>query len=226
MGTRFVAFFFGTLLTGACLELIGGRLIYNALALLNFFGSCLVMTAVILYHEISRSAIYRRLRQDAETDILTSLLNLRGFRKRYDAETTAAQHTGKALSLLLIDIDYFKKINDEYGHEAGDRAIRHIAQLLRSSTRISDAVGRLGGEEFAILLPGADKQRAAKVADKLRRLVADTPLFFNETSIAMTISLGVAERAEGADDFYGLFSMTDRRLYTAKVSGRNRVETT
>jgi len=206
--------------------LLGGSGDPSETAIVNTAGCYLAAFALALYYETGRVHVYRQLSRVAETDALTEILNTRGFRRRFEAEASRSRRGGTALSLLLFDIDHFKRINDRYGHDVGDEAIRHIARLLLENCRRYDAVGRLGGEEFAVLLPETPKERAAVAAEKLRRVVADTPLVGEWGRIEITISAGVSELSDADNDQYSaLFARADRRLYRAKADGRNRVAT-
>lgn len=121
----------------------------------------------------------------------------------------------------MIDIDYFKAINDRFGHEIGDRAIVHVANLARECKRTSDVLARIGGEEFAMLLPETDLSDAQAVAERLRCEVAKCPLA--EVAHSATISVGVARVDETMDELSDLMKMADQALYAAKRAGRNRV---
>ena len=136
-----------------------------------------------------------------------------------DAELARASRTSSALSLVVFDVDHFKRLNDSFGHAAGDAALRGIGDIVASDMRRSDVFGRLGGEEFGLLLPDTDIAGAAKVADKLRRrLSAPAP-----GHRALTVSFGVAEIHAGASTAQAMFADADRALYAAKRAGRDRV---
>jgi diguanylate cyclase (GGDEF)-like protein/PAS domain S-box-containing protein len=156
----------------------------------------------------------------AETDALTGLANRRAFDECLAAALSAARGAGRPLSLILVDIDHFKRVNDTFGHEAGDGVIRELALRLRGVSRSGDLVARIGGEEFAWVVEGAGRERARAVAARLRAAVACRvfPL-----AGRVTISAGVAEAAEGDDDA-ALRRRADAALYDAKRRGRNRVE--
>jgi diguanylate cyclase (GGDEF)-like protein len=125
------------------------------------------------------------------------------------------------LCLVLLDIDHFKAINDTYGHPAGDEVIRSLGQACRQVVRAADMAGRLGGEEFALLLPHTSLEAAREVAERLRLLVAGTEVTTRAGSIAFRISLGVAERRP-EEDVDALYIRADEALYTAKREGRDR----
>ena len=196
---------------------------YGGTAIMNAVSASMVMTALLFFYESGRADTYRLLENAANSDPLTGLLNRRGFRDRFDTELVRARRTGAPISLLVLDIDHFKKINDRHGHDIGDAAIRHMAELLTGNTRRHDVVGRLGGEEFALLLPETSAHQAAMVAEKVRQLVADNPLALDCGLVPLTVSIGAAQTSREANQFDPLFSLADRRLYAAKEAGRNRV---
>ena len=156
--------------------------------------------------------------QRSVTDALTGLYNRRAFDLRLAEHLTRAEEKGTPLSLLLIDVDHFKAYNDAYGHQAGDIALQDISRLLQQSCRDVDASFRYGGEEFAILLPGAAVCAAQRVAERCRAAVAN----HTWTRRAITLSIGVASHAPGMNS-YVLTERADQALYAAKAAGRNRV---
>jgi diguanylate cyclase (GGDEF)-like protein len=160
-----------------------------------------------------------RLRVMASHDSLTGALNRGAFEQRLDAELARAQRSGTALALVVFDVDHFKSINDRFGHAAGDDALREIGDAVSGGMRRSDVFGRLGGEEFALLLPDTDMAGAAVVADKLRHGLARRAAGAPE----LTVSFGVAEVHGGCADAREMFDEADRALYAAKRAGRDRV---
>ncbi|MDT7605384.1 MAG: hypothetical protein QOF61_3381 [Acidobacteriota bacterium] len=160
-----------------------------------------------------------RLRAEADRDYLTGLVNRRRFRTALGQELERWRRYKVPCALLLVDIDHLKKINDAYGHSAGDTVIRHVASVLTEHTRDNDTSARLGGEEFALLLAGADAARAAAAAERLRLGVCAHPL---EGIGTATISLGVASCPAHADSERSLYAACDALLYRAKREGRNR----
>lgn len=166
-----------------------------------------------------------RLKEMALKDSLTCILNFRGFREALDREYHAFLRFKVPLSLLMIDIDNFKRINDTRGHQAGDEVLRTVACLLEGDLRRSDLLARYGGEEFVILLPGTTIDRAYFKAERLRRLIEDHSFSYDGHEIGLTISAGVStvpmDGVRSIDDFLG---MADRAMYRAKRGGRNRVE--
>jgi len=159
----------------------------------------------------------------ATTDGMTGLHNRRQFMKLAEAEWSRFQRHGRPLSLLMLDVDYFKSINDRFGHDLGDQVIAHIAALCREDRRVSDIVARIGGEEYALLLPETPIEAAYAVAERLRRNVEVSALLSNSKGLAVTVSIGVAEAGPGMSGIVDLMKVSDRALYEAKRTGRNRV---
>ncbi|WP_274520256.1 diguanylate cyclase [Cupriavidus sp. IDO] len=204
------------------------------------FGASIVSLALLLWatlkavselfaHYLERGEALREL---AETDPLTGLANRRVFESRFAIERNHRRRDDSALSVLMIDIDRFKQINDQWGHASGDRVLKTVASVLRETLRTIDVPARIGGEEFAVLLPKTGIAEARQVAERLREVLAQTPCEpASETSpaspaprISFTVSIGAAEaRMESCDELDALLMAADRRLYAAKANGRNRV---
>jgi diguanylate cyclase (GGDEF)-like protein len=163
-------------------------------------------------------------KKEAIYDTLTNLFNRRHFEERLSAETQKAFENESNLSMIMVDIDHFKKVNDTFGHDGGDKVLREIASLLKNSVRQHDTVARYGGEEFALLLPGAPLDPTNMVAERIRRSVENTPFNMGQTQIRVTISLGISNfpihRMKSKEE---LVKMADLALYEAKNGGRNRV---
>lgn len=159
----------------------------------------------------------------AEHDPLTGLYNERAFRDRYGRAIDRASRTGQPVSLLLIDVDHLKRINDTYGHRTGNKALIHIASALRDAKRNTDSAARWGGDEFAILLEGADSAATQRVAEKVLERVREKPVAFTRGQLTASVSIGGACTAapRAGED---LFNVADKALYAAKRGGRNRVE--
>jgi diguanylate cyclase (GGDEF)-like protein len=153
----------------------------------------------------------------AITDQLTGLPNRRGL------DRALAQVNGSA-SLLMVDVDHFKKLNDGFGHAAGDAALRQMAQIFTRTLREGDVAARVGGEEFALLLLGADKAIAMDVAERVRRATENARLVWAGAEVRLTCSIGVAAYPEPIKDVANLNVAADAAMYRAKQSGRNRVE--
>jgi diguanylate cyclase (GGDEF)-like protein len=164
------------------------------------------------------------LRVQASTDVLTGVMGRRAFTEQGDREVARATRYGSPLSCALIDADYFKSINDAYGHGVGDLALKHLASVCSQELRTSDCIGRIGGEEFAIMLPETEIGTAMEVAERLRKLIASTPLDAGGgRMVKLTASIGVATYSQSTKTFDGLLSNADFAMYDAKNSGRNRV---
>jgi diguanylate cyclase (GGDEF)-like protein len=161
--------------------------------------------------------------QRASVDLLSGLFNRRHFLELADAEWSRFDRYERPLSLMMLDIDLFKAVNDRYGHDAGDQAIAHVAAICRDSKRVPDIVARVGGEEFAVLLPETPLDGAALVAERLRQAIAETPLVVAGAPIGLTVSIGVAEADARMDGIRALMKEADEALYRAKRGGRNRV---
>jgi diguanylate cyclase (GGDEF)-like protein len=163
------------------------------------------------------------LQEQVLRDPLTGLLNRRYLDEAMAIEVQRAARTHEPLSLVMLDVDYFKRINDDHGHQAGDLALRSLARLLDANVRTGDIVCRYGGEEFVILLPDATTETAMERAECWRRLVEDSALTFNGRQIRLTASFGVATYADHAASADALVRAADAALYDAKNGGRNRV---
>ena len=159
--------------------------------------------------------------EEALRDPLTGAFNRLAYDRRAALEVARWQSDGGALSMIICDIDHFKRINDQFGHAAGDRVLKEVVRLLQQQLRSSDFVGRYGGEEFVVLLSGAGEQAAIQIADKLRRSIKAAPFRSRGDRVPVTISCGVGSFT--ADDtLERVFERTDAALYEAKVQGRDR----
>jgi diguanylate cyclase (GGDEF)-like protein len=174
-------------------------------------------------YEITREQSESRLLKMAQTDALTGLANRARLSDVFEQERKRSLRDGTPLAVLMLDLDHFKRVNDQYGHEAGDLALRHVASNLQASLRATDLATRLGGEEFAILLTNTTASQAHRVADKIRHAIATTPVPYQGQSIRLTISGGVAQFGPDGTDLRSLIGRADQYLYHAKDSGRNRI---
>ncbi len=180
---------------------------------------------VMMIQDITeRKILELELRRLATTDSLTGLANRRYFLAQVAQELARFKRYAKPAALLMVDLDHFKRVNDAYGHAAGDAVLRHFATVIRQVLREVDIPGRLGGEEFAALLPGTDPEGAQQLAERLRRTMAESPTHAAGSSIEVTVSIGVTPlmRTDFAAD--AILGRADRALYRAKEQGRNRVE--
>ncbi|GAA5787081.1 hypothetical protein GCM10007860_22330 [Chitiniphilus shinanonensis] len=164
----------------------------------------------------------RRAERMASQDSLTGVLNRRGLERLGSTVFGRCREEATPLAALVLDIDHFKQVNDEFGHLVGDKVLRQVAALLKSGCRQDDVVGRFGGEEFLVLLPGRTVRDAADVAERLRRLVAEWDWLHLADDLAVTLSVGVAERQYELT-LTELIESADQRLYVAKSAGRNRI---
>ncbi len=170
--------------------------------------------------QAKQKELERLTRQDG----LTGLFNRNTFVELSRSELKRAQRQGSATTILLLDLDHFKRINDTWGHPAGDAVLRHVAALASSTVRSTDLVGRLGGEEFIVLLPNTSSEAGRKLAEKLRLRLEASVIEWEGTRIPVTASIGLSSTtAEEKRDFDHLYTEADKALYLAKQRGRNRV---
>jgi len=176
---------------------------------------------------ISHSSVEARYHEEvyqlATHDALTELYNRRHFVELVDKEIARAQRHGRPLVMCIIDVDLFKPVNDQYGHIAGDGVLRQLAALVRGFVRGEDIAARIGGEEFAVLLPESNLDAAHAFAERLREEVANEVFVLGDEPRRITISIGIAALGEGRDDRGSLMKAADEALYRAKDEGRNRV---
>jgi diguanylate cyclase (GGDEF)-like protein len=166
-----------------------------------------------------------KLHKLATTDPLTHIYNRRAFFDIANSFFSLVQRDKTQLAILILDIDYFKSINDTYGHVAGDKVLKHLVQTVQKCLRKSDIFARYGGEEFIILLPDADINAAQNVAQKIRTTVQNTPFIFkNGEQIPITVSIGCSQFQRDDTDLNDIIARADSALYAAKKNGRNRVE--
>lgn len=186
--------------------------------------------AVVLRRQLSRSNValvaqQRELAFLADHDTLTGLYNRREFMRLAQMELARATRASCDTQMIMVDLDFFKKINDGYGHPVGDAVLKQVAGLLMRGIRTTDTVARLGGEEFIVLLPDTTREGALAVAEKLRQLVRTAPLEIEDLRVPVTASFGVSgllRNQQGTVD--SIYAAADRALYVAKQLGRDRVE--
>lgn len=190
-------------------------------SLLSDLGLALVfvMLCIVILRTLTiTDRLEHRYRRDAMHDSLTLVLNRRAVFER----ASLLWKAGRSFSVVLVDADRFKEINDNYGHTAGDAVLHHLAGLLRDSLRGDDCIGRVGGEEFLILLPGAGAGEALSATARIREHLARQPCLFDGVALPVTLSMGVARSREGRS-LRDVVELADRRLYAAKSEGRDRV---
>lgn len=179
-----------------------------------------------LQNEIKqREALEEELKRQATTDPLTGLFNRRQYEMLFNRERERCHRQHKYLSLCVADLDHFKRINDSYGHDIGDLALRHVADLFCNMLRQSDVVGRFGGEEFVLILPDTDLEQAVAVVNRLREELQTRPLKTAEGEITLTATFGVTQVNAAEETIEAVIKRADRGLYEGKGAGRNRVMT-
>jgi len=179
------------------------------------------MTDVAMSHQDLQSA-NEELARLSRTDRLTGLNNRGYWEECLQHEYDRYLRNGRPCSLIMLDIDHFKPINDTYGHQAGDRVIQSLAQMIKDHIRSTDCAGRYGGEEFGILLPDTSDTHAEVLAERLRRAVQNTPIRYDDETIRFTLSLGIAETQAEDSHHENWIKRSDEALYRSKQSGRNQ----
>jgi two-component system, cell cycle response regulator len=176
------------------------------------------------YHDNLDEIFQKQMYESALRDGLTKAFNKKYFTDRLESELTFALRHGSALTLVMFDIDHFKKVNDTYGHQAGDHVLSGISTLLSGALRAEDVFARYGGEEFAVICRGTDLAQAQVVGERIRRAVEKHSFVFEGTTIPVTISVGIAGLPDPAvKDTADLIARADKALYQSKHGGRNRV---
>jgi diguanylate cyclase (GGDEF)-like protein/PAS domain S-box-containing protein len=171
-----------------------------------------------------RKRIEAELQEFASTDSLTGLPNRRHFMARIDAQLTQVRRGGPGAAVMMCDLDHFKSINDRWGHAIGDDVLRHFAEILRTQLRAGDLAGRIGGEEFAILLSAADLEGAQSVARRIQERFAAEPLAADGAAVVLTVSIGITIMSAADPSAEAALTRSDFALYRAKKGGRNRIE--
>lgn len=204
---------------------IGGLLIEDDTPFRNWEDEEVLMVRTVsdqLAVAISHARLFRHTQKQAMTDALTGLFNHGYFQDRLDREIKLADRNSELVSLILLDLDQLKRINDTHGHRSGDAVLCHVASLMRTAVRDVDVCARYGGEEFVVILPQCDRENAIEIAERLRESIASTPV--NKVG-QVTASIGIATYPSGAKNKDELVEMADRAMYLAKAAGRNRVRT-
>ncbi|MBK7002247.1 MAG: GGDEF domain-containing protein [Rhodoferax sp.] len=199
-----------------------------------------LLLSLLMWHQYTRAVLLRRqlslsnaalLRKQqeleilAQRDALTGLYNRRQFTVLAELELARAERIPGGIALLMVDLDFFKQINDRHGHPAGDEVLRQVSALLSAGVRSTDLVGRMGGEEFIVLLPHTDLENALAVAEKLRKTLRERPLLVQEVQLPVTASFGLTWLAENQKGLLpSLYAAADQALYSAKHGGRDRIE--
>jgi len=178
---------------------------------------------VLMSAHISLALENNRLYEISVLDGLTNLYNRRYLEQRLTKEMAYSKRFKKPLTVMMVDIDFFKKLNDGFGHQAGDYALRVVSDTLTTALREYDIVARYGGEEFAVVLPSTPRHKGASIAERLRASIAESNIVHKERKLPVTISVGVSSFPEDADTSDDLVAKADRALYEAKRQGRNQV---
>ncbi len=202
----------------------------NAIATAMF---CLLYLGIFFHTYVDRTFSYfsrmreynDRLQEMASHDPLTQVLNARAYYSACEQQIVQSQRSGQPFSVLFVDLDHFKEINDNHGHAVGDEVLRAVARTLGEQLRRSDLLGRIGGEEFSVFLPDTAVTGAVQVAENLRLAIQECRPRVGETEINITASIGVASRNTDAQTMQSIQQRADDAMYEAKKAGRNRVST-
>ncbi|MBI5050914.1 MAG: GGDEF domain-containing protein, partial [Nitrospirae bacterium] len=192
-------------------------------AISSFYVHFLSIVADQAALSMTNARLHKEVEKLALTDGLTGLYNHKHFYERLSEEFQRIERFPHPLSVILMDIDHFKKINDAYGHPVGDIILSNLAGILRKTLRGIDIIARYGGEEFAAVLLNTESRRAKKIAERIRAKVEDSPFFAGEKRLSVTLSIGVATYPHDASTKEELISRADEALYHAKDKGRNQV---
>ena len=219
----------GVALIAACYFFLGGAAEPREILTLPFVGAFVAQLAPVLlvaYITTMFSADIRyglaRAKVLSETDELTGLFNIRGFALAANRLFAQAVRHGRPTSVLMLDSDHLKSVNDAHGHEAGNALLRHLAQSIQAELRFTDVSARYGGDEFIVLLPDTPAKGALEVAERIRGRIAGSPLELDSRRLVSSVSIGIASFPEDGATLDALASHADRALYSAKQDGRNR----
>jgi diguanylate cyclase (GGDEF)-like protein len=232
-GILFLIFAESRLLIGVSVsgKLLSSRVAWNSVYI-HAIGYLAVILGVIYWvrdiqqarYELTRDNV--NLKQAATTDFLTELVNRRYATLHLKRELSLARRSGVPLGFVMMDLDHFKRVNDTHGHQAGDAVLAHAGKVLKRRMRASDIVVRYGGEEFLVVLPGADLASTAKVANDLRQTIETSPATIGSQELPVTASFGAAVVQPGGNiSVDDIIKRADEALYAAKAAGRNRVVT-
>ena len=186
------------------------------LAIMSIFGKQIGIS-------LERARLFQEVQSLALTDPLTDLHNRRSLFELSRMEFSRAKRLNRPISCMMLDLDHFKQINDNYGHQMGDYVLQEFAQRCKNSVREIDLIGRYGGEELVIILPETDLQTALQIAERTRNAIAEIPIKFPDQEISVTVSIGVATKDENTEYLETLIARADQAMYIAKHKGRNRV---
>lgn len=183
-----------------------------------------LISVFLVEYQTRSNYLLERYREEATIDFLTGLNNVRQFDKVWNKMIQSAKEKEESIALLLLDIDFFKKVNDTYGHPVGDKILAELGSVLKNSTRSTDIISRNGGEEFSVILPKTTPSQAIAAAKKIQRTVAAHPFpISNDQSIQLTVSIGLAVYPDMVYNPEKIVAQADQYLYEAKQSGRNKI---
>ena len=188
-------------------------------------GEIVALADITKHKEVEQKLLEanKKLKHLANFDPLTNVLNARTYYQVCDSVITILKRKSKDFSVLFIDLDHFKKINDTYGHHAGDCVLQSVAETLRDETRSCDVVGRVGGEEFSVFLPESGLENAMATANKIRKKIEQKEIVCNNKTINITASIGVAPKMKHHNSISDIQRDADHAMYHAKKEGRNRI---
>jgi diguanylate cyclase (GGDEF)-like protein len=198
----------------------------TAAGLIDIMNAILCGALIIVFmhvYEGRRAAAYDELQRMARTDALTGVASRACFEQALAQSIVESERSGNSLVLVTLDVDHFKSVNDRWGHEAGDKALRHICDLLGERLRASDTLGRLGGEEFGVLLRNTGRSDAEPLVELLREQISSNPLDYRNALIELSATFGLAEWPSDGRTVDELYRCVDQRMYRGKDSGRNQV---
>ena len=198
----------------------------QATSLIDLGNAVICGVLIILFmhiYEGRRTQAYQELQRIARTDALTGVANRGSFEQSLIQSILEAERSMNPLVLVILDIDHFKAVNDRWGHDAGDKALQHICSIIGERLRITDTLGRLGGEEFSLLLRNTDRIGAEPLVESLRSQICKTPLHYGKQIIELSATFGLAEWPLDGRTMDELYRCVDKRLYSGKGRGRNQV---
>lgn len=198
----------------------------DAAGLIDLGNSLLCGLLILLFvhlYESRRALAQRALEHLAEVDALTGVANRGSFQRALERSVDEAARSGSGLVLVMMDVDFFKEVNDRWGHDVGDAALQHICACIAQRLRRTDTLGRLGGEEFGILLRNTDARAAQELVESLRRQIVITPLEHQGQQILLSATFGLAQMGVDGVTAFELYRCADQRLYRGKASGRNQL---
>ncbi|WXL26372.1 GGDEF domain-containing protein [Ectopseudomonas mendocina] len=196
---------------------------HEIIDLANAIGCVIMVTLFVHLFESRRAAAHHQLQKMARTDALTGVATRGSFQQYLDQTILESVRSQSRFVLVILDIDHFKEVNDRWGHDAGDQALRHVCDILGQRLRTSDTLGRMGGEEFGLLLRNTDRFCAEPLVEYLRELVCTTPLNYRGQEIHLSATFGLAEWPVDGETSEALYRQADRRLYYGKAAGRNQL---